>query len=120
MKTVKKLTTICLAVLMLFAIVACDQTETPTPDTTKPDSVDTTTAPAPSDDDNTPDDTPAVTSELTLTADKTAAAPGETVTFSTVLKVGEETSTPENVQPLCPLNLFTLPTDTAFLLSLKN
>lgn len=100
MKTVKKLTTICLAVLMLFAIVACDQTELPTPDTTKPDSADTTTAPAPSDDntdDNTPDDTPAVTSELTLTADKTAAAPGETVTFSTVLKVGEETSTPEGV-----------------------
>jgi hypothetical protein len=30
------------------------------------------------------------------------------------------TSTPENVQPLCPLNLSALPTDTAFLLSLKN
>ena len=27
---------------------------------------------------------------------------------------------PENVQPLSPLNLFTPPTDTAFLLSLKN
>ena len=30
------------------------------------------------------------------------------------------TSTPENVQPLCPLNLSALPTGTAFLLSLKN
>lgn len=30
------------------------------------------------------------------------------------------TSTPENVQPLCPLNLSALLTGTAFLLSLKN
>lgn len=30
------------------------------------------------------------------------------------------TSAPENVQPLCPLNLSALPTGTAFLLSLKN
>ena len=72
MKTVKKLSILCLAVLMLFTLAACDGLFT------KPDE-------------------PTQTAELTLQADKTTANAGQSVTFSALLKKGEEVSSPDNV-----------------------
>lgn len=68
MKTVKKLSILCLAVLMLFALVACNN-----------------------------DQVEENAGVLTLTADKTTANAGDTVTFSALLTKGEETSVPTDV-----------------------
>jgi len=62
MKIAKRLSVLCLAVLLLVLLVACGET-----------------------------------SELTLSADKTTAQRGDVVTLTTILKTGDEESTPTDV-----------------------
>ena len=71
MKIAKKLSALLLAVIMLFSMIACDGI-------------------FPNKDDS------GTTVQLVLEADKTTVNPGKTVTFSSVLKDGEEVSTPNN------------------------
>jgi hypothetical protein len=71
MKIAKKLSALLLAVIMLFSMIACDGI-------------------FPNEDDS------GTTAQLVLEADKTTVNPGKTVTFSSVLKDGEEVSTPDD------------------------
>ena len=71
MKIAKKLSALLLAVIMLFSMIACDGIFS-----NKDDS--------------------GTTAQLVLEADKTTVNPGKTVTFSSVLKDGEEVSTPDD------------------------
>ncbi len=98
MKTVKKLLIVCLAVLMLVTMVACDREETPTPgnDTNTNDTTNNTNTNN-NDTSNNNNNNEEETSELVLSADKTTANVGQTVTFAVLLQKGEEKSVPTGV-----------------------
>ena len=74
MEIKKLLSILCLSALLLFSLISCND-----------------------DSSNKPDGPTLDTAVLTLTADKTTANAGQTVTFSSLLKNGEETSVPKNV-----------------------
>ncbi len=92
MKIVKKLLIVCLAVLMLFTMVACfrEETQTPGNDTNTNDTTN-------NNDTNNNTNNNEETGELVLSADKTAANIGQTVTFAVLLQKGEEKSVPTGV-----------------------
>ncbi|MBE6530477.1 MAG: hypothetical protein E7679_00095 [Ruminococcaceae bacterium] len=94
MNTIKKWSILCLAVLMLLLFVACDTTDEPTPTTAETTTSEVVQTTPPATTEGEPETTPA---ELILTADKATANVGETVTFTAVLKAGEETSAPDSV-----------------------
>ena len=78
---VKKLfSVICLTLLVMFSLIACGENGFSGLGNSN----------------NNTDTTP-VAEELTLEADKTTVSAGQKVTFSALLKKGEEVSTPTNV-----------------------